>query len=296
RAGGAQTRLSPAVRRLLEEHDLNANDIDGSGREGRITHQDVLDHLARTTPSPLPTEEGAGGREKLAGRRIPHSAMRKRIAAHMIQSMNTAPHVTAVFEADLTAVLAHRAREREAFASDGIRLALTAYFVRAAVAALEKVPEANSRFHDDVLEIFDDFNIGVGIALDDEGLIVPVLRRVQDLDLAETARRLQALTEKAHANRLAPEEIRGGTFTISNHGVSGSLVATPIVINQPQTAILGIGKLEKRAVVVEKDGRDVIEPRPRCYVTLTIDHRALDGFQANAFLTEFVATLEKWPV
>jgi 2-oxoglutarate dehydrogenase E2 component (dihydrolipoamide succinyltransferase) len=221
--------------------------------------------------------------------------MRKRIAAHMVQSMATAPHVTAVFEADLTAVLAHRARQRDALEKDGTRLTLTAYFVRAAVAALEKVPEANSRFHDDALEIFDDFNIGVGIALDDEGLIVPVLRRAQDLDLAETARRLQALTEKARAGRLAPEEVRGGTFTISNHGVSGSLVATPIVINQPQTAILGIGKLEKRAAVIRKNGRDVIEARPRCYVTLTIDHRALDGFQANAFLTEFVATLEGWP-
>ncbi|CAN5125751.1 2-oxo acid dehydrogenase subunit E2 [soil metagenome] len=287
----APARLSPAVRKLLEEHDLDPADVKGTGRDGRISHQDVLDHLAARESSTSVSETGGG---ESASRRVPHSAMRKRIAAHMVQSTSTAPHVTAVFEADLSSVLAHRARNRDTLAADGTRLTLTAYFVQAAIAALKKVPEANASFHDDALEIFEDYNIGVGIALENEGLIVPVLHRAQDLDLAKTAVRLQELTKKARAGKLAPEEVRGGTFTISNHGVSGSLIAAPIIINQPQTAILGIGKLEKRAVVVEKSGGDAIEMRPRCYVTLTIDHRALDGYQANAFLTRFVVTLENW--
>ncbi len=286
-AGATSSRLSPAVRRLLVEHGLDASDVAGSGRDGRITHQDVLAHIARRSEEA--SAEGAPG-----SRKVPHSAVRRRVASHMLQSVQTAPHVTAVFEADLATVLAHRASQRAGFEDRGVKLTLTAYFVRAAVAALEEVPEANARFHEDFLEIFEDFNIGIGTALERDGLIVPVIRRAQDLDLFETAKRLQELTSRAREGSLSPEEVRSGTFTISNHGVSGSLVATPIVINQPQTAILGIGKLEKRAVVVERDGREVIEPQPRCYVTLTIDHRALDGFQANAFLTRFVASLENF--
>ncbi|HEY0339275.1 MAG TPA: 2-oxo acid dehydrogenase subunit E2, partial [Steroidobacteraceae bacterium] len=127
------------------------------------------------------------------------------------------------------------------------------------------------------------------------GLVVPVLRDVQSRDLFETARGLNDLVTRAREGRLVPADVRGGTFTISNHGVSGSLVATPIIINQPQSAILGIGKLEKRPVVVEEGGVDRVVIRPRCYVTLTIDHRVMDGHQANRFLQTFVARLTNWP-
>ena len=222
---------------------------------------------------------------------MPDTRMRKSIAHHMAQSMATAPHVTSVFEVDLSAVIAHRNAHKADFESRGTKLTFTAYFVRATVAALEAVPEVNSRWHDDALELFDDCNVGVGTALETGGLIVPVILQAQTLDLEGTAARLQDLTSRARAGTLTPKDVQGGTFTISNHGVSGSLVATPIVINQPQSAILGIGKLENR-VVADPNGVPVV--RPRMYVTLTIDHRVLDGFQANAFLTRWVETIESW--
>jgi 2-oxoglutarate dehydrogenase E2 component (dihydrolipoamide succinyltransferase) len=208
----------------------------------------------------------------------------------MVQSLlHTAPHVTTVFEADLSAVLEHRERHKDEFARRNVQLTLTAYFLQAAVAAIRAVPEANSRWTEDALEVFDSVHIGVATALD-TGLVVPVLRDVQSRDLFETASALEDLVARAREGRLSPVDVRGGTFTISNHGVSGSLVATPIIINQPQAAILGVGKLEKRPVVVSENGEDRLVIRPRCYVTLTIDHRVMDGHQANRFLQTFV----KW--
>jgi 2-oxoglutarate dehydrogenase E2 component (dihydrolipoamide succinyltransferase) len=274
--GEAADAISPAVRRLLQEHGLDASQIRGTGRGGRISVQDVESHL-----------EGArwpGGQGGASGRLVPHSAMRKSIAEHMVRSVATAPHVTAVFEADLTAVIKHREAHGKAFT-------YTAYFVRASVTALQAVPEVNSRWHDRGLELFADCNIGIGTALPAGGLIVPVLQKAQELDLAETARSLDDLTTRARAEKLEPREVQGGTFTISNHGVSGSLLAAPIIINQPQSAILGIGKLEQR---VKVNTAGAFEARPMVYVTLTIDHRALDGFQANAFLTRWVEAIERW--
>jgi 2-oxoglutarate dehydrogenase E2 component (dihydrolipoamide succinyltransferase) len=280
---GSEAELSPAVRRMLKEHGLDARDVKGTGRGGRITAQDVEAHLAgRGTAAPA---EGRAG-----GRMVPHTPMRKSIAAHMVQSVATAPHVTSVFEADLGAIIRHRDANKAALEARGVKLTFTTYFVRATVEALRAVPEVNSRWHDQALELFDDCNIGIGTALETGGLIVPVLKEAQRLDFETTAERLQDLTTRARAGSLTPKEVQDGTFTISNHGVSGSLVAAPIIINQPQSAILGVGKLEQRAVVV--DGK--IEARPRCYVTLTIDHRVLDGFQANAFLTTWVRAIESW--
>jgi len=219
--------------------------------------------------------------------------MRKRIAAHMVESLlHTAPHVTSVFEADLSAALAHRDAHKTGYAERGVRLTLTAYFVEAACKALVAVPEVNARWHADALEVFEDVNIGVGTALEDRGLIVPVIRRVQTLDLFGIAHRLDELTRAAREARLMPADVQGGTFTISNHGVGGSLVATPIVINQPQVAILGIGKLQRRAVVHEVAGEERVVVRPMAYVTLSIDHRALDAFQTNRFLSVLVEALE----
>jgi 2-oxoglutarate dehydrogenase E2 component (dihydrolipoamide succinyltransferase) len=223
--------------------------------------------------------------------RVPHTTTRRRIAERMVQSLlHTAPHVTTVFEADLTAVLEHRQQNKGEFARQNVPLTLTAYFLQATVAALRAVPEANSRWTDTALEVFDSMHIGVATALE-TGLVVPVLRDVQSLDLFETARRLDDLVVRAREGKLSPSDMRGGTFTISNHGVSGSLVATPIIINQPQSAILGVGKLEKRPVVVSENGEDRLAIRPQCYVTLTIDHRVMDGHQANRFLQTFVQRL-----
>jgi 2-oxoglutarate dehydrogenase E2 component (dihydrolipoamide succinyltransferase) len=221
--------------------------------------------------------------------------MRLKIAENMLNSVTQAPHVTAVFEADFSAIQAHRARHKDAFAKAGVKLTYTAYLVAAAAEAMKVAPAINSRWHPDRLEIFDDINIGVGTALGEKGLIVPVLPRVQTLNLKGIAAGLDALIEKARTEKLTARDVQGGTFTISNHGVSGSLFAAPIIIAQPQSAILGVGKLEKRVVVREVQGMDTIQIRPLAYVSLTIDHRVVDGHQTNAWLTRFVEVLESWP-
>lgn len=295
-ASNTAGRLSPAVRRLLAERGLTPEAVQGSGEGGRITVEDVLaapqsaaaPAVARKAPDAAPPDE--------AGlRRVPHTPMRRRIAAHMVESLlHTAPHVTTVFQADMTAVLAHRARTRPGFEDRGLSLTLTAYFVAACVDAIRAVPEANGRWTDDAILIGDRIDIGVGTALEGRGLIVPVIRNAGNLDLAGIAEALGELVARARDDRLTPADLRGGTFTISNHGVSGSLVAAPIVINQPQSAILGVGKLEKRAIVVSADGKDSIVVRPCCYVTLTIDHRVLDGHQANRFMETLVRRIEGW--
>lgn len=231
----------------------------------------------------------------VAGRRVPHSSMRKRIAARMVESLlHTAPHVTTVFEADLSAVTAHREAHKRQFEQQGTALTFTAYFMAACVDAIREVPEANSRWTDEALIVPDTINIGVATALPGKGLVVPVVHNVQGLSLFEIARELGNLVSRAREDKLTPADVRDGTFTISNHGVSGSLIATPIIINQPQSAILGVGKIERRAVVVSDEDEDHIAIRPRCFISLTLDHRVMDGHQANRFLQVLVQRLESW--
>ena len=290
RGGNHEGQMSPAVKALLAEHGLNADAISGSGSGGRITRGDVLDHVASRQQ---PTAPNASG---IPSRIVPHDGMRRKIAAHMVESLlKTAPHVTAVFEMDFSAIMAHRKAHKAAYQEKGAKLTFTAYFIAACVKAIAEVPQVNSRFHHDALEIFEDINIGIGTALGDKGLIVPVIHKTQNLDLFGIAERLTEMTQKARDGRLGAADVQKGTFTISNHGVSGSLIATPIIINQPESAILGIGKLQKRMVVIEEDGEDVACIRPMAFVTLSIDHRALDAFQTNAFLTRFVEVIEQWP-
>ncbi len=290
---GAPGRISPAVRRLLTERGLSAEMIRGSGEDGRITVDDVLAAPPRNTTADSAAAEAAPAEAGL--RRVPHSPMRRRIAAHMVESLlRTAPHVTTVFQADMSAVIADRAGRKAEFERRGLSLTLTAYFVAACVDAIRAVPEANARWSDDAILVSERIDVGVGTALEGRGLVVPVIRDAGALDLAGIAGALGDLVRKARDDQLTPADLRGGTFTISNHGVSGSLVAAPIVINQPQSAILGVGKLEKRAVVAEAGGEDSIVIRPCCYVTLTIDHRVLDGHQANRFMRTLVGRLEGW--
>jgi len=292
RARGDQG-LSPAVKRLLEERGLSEHSVLGTGPGGRITVDDVL----RAQPPAMSTAPEAGKDSSgVPSHRVPHSATRRRIAERMVQSLlHTAPHVTTIFEADFGAILAHRARYRSEFAAQGAAPTLTTYIKAACADTIRAVPEVNARWHEDSLEIFDSIDIGVGTAVEGKGLIVPVIRAVQSLNLKDIASELGRLVDAAREDRLTPADVRGGTFTISNHGVSGSLVAAPIVINQPQVAILGVGKLEKRVAVLEQAGEDKITVRPRCYLSLTIDHRALDGDRANRFLQVLVERLEEWP-
>jgi 2-oxoglutarate dehydrogenase E2 component (dihydrolipoamide succinyltransferase) len=281
-----ELRLSPSVRRLARESGVDPRGVAGTGRGGRLTRADMAGAIARRQEAP------EGG----ASRRAPHDRMRRQIAEHLSRSVSVAPHVTAVFEADFTAVLAHREARKAAFAAAGAPLTLTAYIVAAAARAMAAAPAVNSRWHDDYLEIFADVNIGIGTALGDKGLVVPVIRAAQGLTLEDIAARLNDLTKRARAGRLAAADVRGGTFSISNHGVSGSLLAAPIIINQPQSAILGVGKLQKRVVVREAGGAEAIQIRPMAYVSLTIDHRVIDAAQTNAWLARFVAELGGWPV
>jgi 2-oxoglutarate dehydrogenase E2 component (dihydrolipoamide succinyltransferase) len=291
--------LSPAVRRAVVQHNIDPETILGTGRGGRLTRADVDAAVAErgregAAKQALPTSVTL--RETGGVRAIPHDRMRLAIAANMLNSVTIAPHVTAVFEADFSAIMAHRRKHKPAYEKEGIGLTFTAYLIAACVEAMRAAPAINGRWFDDRLEIYDAINIGVGTSLGEKGLIVPVVQGAQELSLRGIATRLGDLTNRARAEKLTSADVRGGTFTISNHGVSGSLFATPIIIAQPQSAILGVGKLEKRVVVREVECIDTIQIRPMCFVSLTIDHRVVDGHQTNAWLSKFVEVLESWPI
>lgn len=278
------TLISPSVRRLITKHNLNINDIKGSGKNNRLTTRDIDNFLkvprAKTGKS---------------SNHLPISNMRRSIANHMVDSLlHTAPHVTSIFNLDLSAIIKHRQQNKTDFAEKGANLTFTSYFIAASAIAIDQQPLINSQLHKDSIEVFKNINIGIGTALNDAGLIVPVLKNCEGRDLFSIAKELTRLTNKARSNKLKPKDVQDGTFTLSNHGVSGSLIATPIIINQPQSAILGLGKMEKRVVVKEFEGEDVMLIKPMCYVTLTIDHRVLDAQQCNQFLSIFVEALENW--
>ena len=245
---------------------------------------------AAAAPPPQPQEVTLPGEGQL----IPHSSMRRRIAEHMVHSKRTAPHVTTVMEADLHRMMAHYQANRDAFAQSGAKLTYTAYFVSAAVQALRAFPMVNSSWTDEGIRIHPRVNIGLAVSLGDEGLIVPVLKGADELSLLGLARMIGDVAGRARGHKLAPEDVRGGTFTITNHGISGSLFATP-VINQPQCAILGVGAVQKRVVVKEDPaGGDTFAIRPMVYLSLTFDHRILDGASGDGFLAKVVEVLENW--
>jgi 2-oxoglutarate dehydrogenase E2 component (dihydrolipoamide succinyltransferase) len=215
--------------------------------------------------------------------------MRAAIAEHMVRSKQIAPHVTSVHEADMSRVIAyHQAHEAE-FAKQGVKLTYTAFFVQAAVVALKAFPIVNASFSDQGIVMKRDINIGVAVALED-GLIVPVIKHADEKSLLGIARAVNDLATRAREKRLQPDEVQGGTFTITNYGVFGSLFGTP-VINQPQSAILGVGAIQKRAVVVN----DAIAIRPMIYLAITIDHRLLDGATGDQFMGKFKRFLEEYP-
>ncbi|MFL6726109.1 MAG: 2-oxo acid dehydrogenase subunit E2, partial [Sphingomicrobium sp.] len=283
--GHAENRLSPSVRRALQQHGIEPSRIPGTGRDGRITREDVDRAVAKATVVSV------GEPVKAPSHDIPHDRMRLKIAENMARAVAEQPHVTAVFEADFSAVAAHKAGQ----AAKGVKLSYTAYIVKAAAEAMAAAPAINGRWEEDCIAISPTVDIGVGTALGEKGLVVPVVKDAGSLSLEQIGHKLDDLTRRAREGKLTPGDVLGGSFTISNHGVSGSLLAAPIILHQGQAAILGVGKLEKRAVVREIDGQDAILVRPMAYVTLTIDHRVVDGHQTNAWLTRFVEVLESWP-
>jgi 2-oxoglutarate dehydrogenase E2 component (dihydrolipoamide succinyltransferase) len=288
--GNTESRLSPSVRRACLQHRIDPSRIDGTGRNGRVTREDV-DRAVSSATIVTASEPATAQPRQFLPQDIPHDRMRLTIAENMVRAVTDQPHVTALFEADFSAVAAHKG----AMAARGQKLSYTAYIVKAAAEAMAVAPAINGRWEQDRIAISPTIDIGVGTALGEKGLVVPVVKDAGSLSLEQIGARLDELTRRAREGKLERSDVSGGSFTISNHGVSGSLLAAPIILHQGQAAILGIGKLEKRVVVREIGGQDAILVRPMAYVTLTIDHRVVDGHQTNAWLTRFVEIIQNWP-
>ncbi|MBI5953155.1 MAG: 2-oxo acid dehydrogenase subunit E2 [Chloroflexi bacterium] len=286
--------ISPVVAKIAAEHSVDLSQIKGSGLNGRITKNDVLafveggkrtiDDGPQATVNRL-SSTVVGASDQL----IKHTSMRKSIAAHMVESKQTSPHVLTVMEADMSRVVKHRAANKAAFERDGVNLTFTAYFMSAIVAGLKAYPLVNSSWSDEGVLIHKAINIGMAASLGEEGLIVPVIKGADNLSLLAMARAVNDLANRARSKKLQPDEVKGGTFTLTNHGISGSLLAFPI-INQPQCGILGVGAMQKRVAVID----DAIAIRPMVYLSFVFDHRILDGASADWFLTKVKETLENW--
>jgi 2-oxoglutarate dehydrogenase E2 component (dihydrolipoamide succinyltransferase) len=300
--------LSPLVRKMLDEHQLDPDLIEGTGSGGRITKQDVEGFLANpkkviqtvnepktvVKEKPVQSTQVVPSTSDIPGVLIPHTSTRKQIAARMVDSVHTSPHVLTVMEVDMTRVLAHRKANKDKYAADGVNLTLTAYFVAAIAKALSEHKIVNATWTDEGIFAYSDINIGMAVALGEGGLIVPVIKQVQNLSLKGIASQVNNLAERARNKKLKPDEVRDGTFTLTNHGTAGSLFAMPI-INQPQLGILGTGAMQKRAIVItDENGNDSIAIRPMVYLSLVFDHRAIDGESGDNFLADVKKTLEYW--
>ena len=311
-------RISPVVARIAGEHQVDLSQVPGTGRNGRITKKDILAYMenreqtvsstpatvaaappspppsivaqtsSAATPAPVATARRTPISQGLPGELVSLSNMRRAIADHMVQSKHISPHVTTIFEVDFSQVRADMLAKRAAFTRDGVNLTYTAYLVAATAVALKRHPMVNSSWSDEGILLHRSINIGMAAAIE-QGLIVPVIKGADELSLLGLARTINDLTIRARQNQLAPADVQGGTFTITNHGVSGSLFATPI-INQPQCGILGAGKIEKRVKVID----DAIAIRPLAYLSLTFDHRILDGSSADGFMSTIQQTIEEW--
>jgi pyruvate/2-oxoglutarate dehydrogenase complex dihydrolipoamide acyltransferase (E2) component len=294
--------ISPVVAKIAAEHGVNLSQVQGTGLNGRITKNDVLNyveektidqgqqttvhrpHLHRTQVQVLSMVAPVMGDQL-----IKHTVIRKQIAEHMVMSKHTSPHVLTVMEADMSRVAKHRSANKEIFVRDGINLTFTAYFMMAIVAGLKAYPNVNSSWTDEGVLVHKAVNIGMATSLGEEGLIVPVIKDADNLSLLAMARAVNDLANRARSKKLQPDDVKGGTFTLTNHGVSGSLFAFP-VINQPQCGILGVGAMQKRVVVID----DAIAIRPMVYLSFVFDHRILDGASADWFLMKVKETLENW--
>ncbi len=299
--------LSPSVRRLVLEHDLDPADIDGSGRGGRLTKEDVLRHLSgepeEETPAPTerkdapaspdpvrdakPESDTASGETRQTRRTM--SRLRQRLAERLVSASNATAMLTTFNEVDMSRVQELRGRWRERFEQEhGVRLGLMSFFIKAVVKALQEQPEVNAFIEGD--EIVENHYYDIGIAVSTErGLVVPVLRGADGLSFAGAERGIAELADKARDGKLMVDDLVGGVFTITNGGVFGSLLSTPI-LNPPQSAILGLHTIQKRPVVVGPDDR--IEVRPMMYLALSYDHRLIDGREAVTFLRRIKAAVE----
>jgi 2-oxoglutarate dehydrogenase E2 component (dihydrolipoamide succinyltransferase) len=281
-AASAETRVMPAARRALAQHELEASEVRASGPGGRLLKEDVQRHVGER-PQPAaaaaapatPTADGAASREEV----VPLSPLRKRIAERLVEAQRTAAILTTFNEVDLATVNALRKAQGERFLErHGVKLGLMGFFVKAAVEALKRVPQLNAELRGDAIVFKNHYDIGIAVG-GGKGLVVPVVRDAERKSFAEIERTIAELAERARENKLALEELQGGTFTISNGGIYGSLLSTPI-LNPPQSGILGLHAIQERPVV--RDG--AIVARPMMYVALSYDHRLVDGREAVTFL------------
>lgn len=296
--------ISPIVAKLASEHNIDLFQITGTGQGGRITKKDIEMHIekqrmqpapsAASIPPAAPQPVASPTPDFIPGEILPLTTVRRSIADHMVHSKHTSPHVTTIMEVDLSRVVMHRDANKAAFVRDGVNLTFTAYFVAAAAAALRAYPIVNSSWSEAGILLHREINIGMATSLGEAGLIVPVIKHADGLSLLGVARAINDLANRARARQLKPDEVKSGTFTITNHGISGSLFATPI-INQPQCGILSVGAIQKRVVVLSdpKLG-DSIAIRSMAYLGLTFDHRILDGAIADYFLSKVVELLQNW--
>ena len=301
-----RTKSSPLVRKIAQENNVDISQVPGTGVSGRVTKNDILEFLqqprpaaaAAAAPQPAAPAERAPGpqvaRPQFApGESVhlePLSVMRKRIAHHMVVSKQTSAHVHTVFEVDFTAVEKLRRAHRDAYAERGVKLTYMPFIVQAVIAGLREFPILNASMDETNIIHHRELNIGIAVALD-WGLIVPVLKRADELNILGVARAINDLGDRARAKKLSPDDVQGGTFTITNPGVFGGLFGLPI-INQPQVAILGVGGIKKRAVVVETKEGDSIAIRSMCYFSLGFDHRLIDGAVADQFMARVKSAIE----
>ncbi len=318
-SGAEGQRLSPVVKKIAQEHNVDVSRIQGTGIGGRVTKNDILAFMEQSgqqgaapqsstpqsatgapVPPPAPSASAtattgaakpapAGAKSQpVPGTSVPMTVMRKKIAEHMIFSRKTSAHVHTVFEMNCSRIDQIRKARKAEFEQAGTKLTYMSFIIKAAVDALRAVPVVNSSIDGDTIVYHKDINIGIAVALE-WGLIVPVIRKADEKNLLGLSRAIVDLANRARAKKLSPEEVQGGTFTVTNPGAVGAQFGMPI-INQPQVAIMGIGVVEKRAVVVD----DAIAIRPMAYFSLGFDHRIIDGAAADEFMAHIKHTLENW--
>jgi pyruvate dehydrogenase E2 component (dihydrolipoamide acetyltransferase) len=299
-----RTKSSPLVRRIAEEHNVDIAAVPGTGLGGRVTKRDILDHIsavaagAPAAPTNVPVASAAGSLPSVAvpvaraGERVeivPMTVMRRKIAEHMILSRKTSAHVHSVFEFDYTSVLKIRQQKKAEYEANGAKLTVMSFICKAVIDGLRAVPIMNSSVDGDAVVYKKDINLGIAVALE-QGLIVPVVRNADEKNLLGLARSIADIAHRARNKQLKPDEVAGGTFTITNPGVFGTLFGMPI-INQPQVAILGVGAIEKRVVVTDDDS---IAIRSKGYMTIGYDHRIVDGATADEFMSVVKRSIETW--
>jgi len=286
----AEKRYSPLVRRLAKEFNINLEEVKGTGEGGRVTKRDIMDYVASKPGIPAPPTAEAEKKVLERETLIPVSPKRKITADRMAQSKRTAVHVTTVFEVDMSKIERYRELNKENLKREGIHITYLPFITYATARALKEHPVLNASWTDDGIVQRNYINVGIAVSLED-GLIVPVIKDTDKKDLLQLALEIQDIAQRSRTKKLKPEDVQAGTFTITNYGINGSLFGTPVIL-LPQVAILGVGTVVKRPVIIN----DAIAIRSMVYLSLSFDHRVMDGANADTFIRKIKEILEGWEV